>query len=72
MRKLLFTFLLFPFPTYSQNTTNYGPDNFIPIDENQGGFTSELESGGRFSLFTRLEFQQHRESTTREELSNKV
>lgn len=34
---------------YSQNTTQWGPDGFVKIENNSGGFVAPLQSGDRFS-----------------------
>ena len=35
--------------TYSQVTTQFGPDGFVKIEEGSGGFIADLDSGDRFS-----------------------
>jgi hypothetical protein len=34
---------------YSQTTTQWGPDGFVKIENNSGGFVAPLQSGDRFS-----------------------
>lgn len=34
---------------HSQNTTQFGPDGFVKIEEGSGGFIADLDSGDRFS-----------------------
>jgi hypothetical protein len=49
MKKVLFYICtLFICMAFPQINSNFGPDNFITIGENLGGFTGELSAGGRF------------------------
>ena len=40
--------LFFGSLSFAQINSNFGPDNFVVIGENLGGFTGTLSSGGRF------------------------
>ena len=46
---ILLVIILFAGNTYSQETTQWGPDGYVKIEEGSGGFEAELEPGDRFS-----------------------
>jgi hypothetical protein len=46
---ILLIIILFAGNTYSQETTQWGPDGYVKIEEGSGGFEAELEPGDRFS-----------------------
>lgn len=46
---LIFAVITITKNTYSQETTQFGPDGFVKIEEGSGGFFADLDAGDRFS-----------------------